>query len=101
MKLLIVTVVDEFQKDVLQLFKKANIESYSGSDIEGFKNASSFMMNTSWFPSQKSGADSSMFFSFTEDEKIDVFFELIGQFNKHLETNNPVHAVVVPIERSI
>ncbi len=101
MKLLIVTVVDEFQKDVLQLFKKANIESYSGSDIEGYKNASSFMMNTSWFPSQKSGADSNMFFSFTQDDKIDVFFALVAQFNENLETNNPIHAVVVPIERRI
>ena len=101
MKLLIVTVVDQFQKEVLQLFKKATIESYSGSDIEGFKNASSFMMNSSWFPSEKSGADSSMFFSFTEDEKIDLFFSLVTQFNENMETNNPIHAVVVPIERNI
>ncbi len=101
MKLLIVTVVDQFEKEVLQLFKKANIESYSGSDIEGYKNASSFMMNSSWFPSEKGGADSIMFFSFTEDEKIDVFFDLVEKFNENLETNNPRHAVVVPIERSI
>ncbi len=101
MKLLIVTIVDEFQKEVLQLFKKANIESYSGSDIEGFKNASPFMMNSSWFPSEKSGADSILFFSFTEDEKIDLFFTLVLQFNENLETSNPIHAVVVPIERSI
>lgn len=101
MKLLIVTVVEEFQKEILQLFKKANIESYSGSDIEGYKNASSFMMNSSWFPSEKGGADSIMFFSFTEDDKIDLFFTLAIQFNKNMETNNPIHAVVVPIERSI
>ena len=101
MKLLIVTVVDQFEKEVLKLFKKANIESYSGSDIEGYKNASSFMMNSSWFPSEKGGADSIMFFSFTEDEKIDVFFDLVEKFNENLETNNPMHAVVVPIERSI
>ena len=101
MKLLIVTVVEEFQKEILQLFKEVNIESYSGSDIEGYKNASSFMMNSSWFPSEKGGADSSMFFSFTEDEKIDLFFTLAIQFNKNMETNNPIHAVVVPIERSI
>jgi len=101
MKLLIVTVVDEFQKEVLHLFKRANIESYSGSDIEGYKNASSFMMNSSWFPSEKGGADSSMFFSFTEEEKIDSLFDLVKEFNKNLETNNPIHAVVVPIERSI
>ena len=101
MKLLIVTVVDEFQKEILQLFKKANIESYCGSDIEGYKNASSFMMNSSWFPSEKGGAESSMFFSFTEDEKINSFFSLVEHFNKNLETSNPIHAVVVPIERSI
>lgn len=101
MKLLIVTVVDQFEKEVLQLFKESEIESFSGSDIEGFKNVSSFMMNSSWFPSQKSGADSSMFFSFTEDKKIDAFFSLVERFNRDLETNNPIHAVVVPIERSI
>jgi hypothetical protein len=101
MKLLIVTVVDEFQQDVLQLFKKANIESYSGSDIEGFKNASSFMVNSSWFPSEKGGADSSMFFSFTEEQEIDDFFKLVKEFNQNMETNNPIHVVVVPIERSI
>lgn len=101
MKLLIVTVVDQYEKKVLQLFKESNIENYSGSDIEGFKNANSFMMNSSWFPSERSGADSSMFFSFTEDDKIDVFFSLVAQFNESLETNNPIHAVVVPIERRI
>ncbi len=101
MKLLIVTVVDQFQKEILQLFKKANIESYSGSDIEGYKNASSFMMNSSWFPSEKGGAESIMFFSFTEEEQIDAFFTLAIEFNENMETNNPIHAVVVPIERSI
>ncbi|WP_310992185.1 hypothetical protein [Aequorivita marina] len=102
MKLLIVTLVDEYEKEVLQLFKKAGIESFSGSDIEGYKNGtSSFLMNTSWFPSQKSGAESGMFFSFTDENKIDKFFALVKEFNNNLETNNPIHAVVVPVERSI
>ncbi len=101
LKLLIVTVVDQYEKKVLELFKQAKIESFSGSDIEGYKDVSSFMLNSSWFPSEKSGADSSMFFSFTEDENIDTFFSLVVQFNENLETNNPIHAVVVPIERSI
>ena len=101
MKLLIVTAVDHYEKEVLQLFKKSNIENFSGSNIEGYKNASAFVLNSSWFPSEKSGANSSMFFSFTEDEKIDLFFSLVLKFNENLETNNPIHAVVVPIERSI
>lgn len=101
MKLLIVTAVNEFQKDVLRLFRESEIHNFSGSDIEGFRNGSSFMLNSSWFPSERSGADSSMFFSFTEDEKIDGFFDRVAAFNKTTETNNPIHAVVVPIERRI
>ncbi len=101
MKLLIVTVVEEFEKEILRLFKKANIESFSGSDIDGYKNQTSIVRTASWFPSEKSGVESSLFFSFTEDEKIDALFELIKVFNQNLETNNPIKAVVVPIEKFI
>jgi hypothetical protein len=101
MKLLIVTVVEEFEKEILGLFKKANIESFSGSEIEGYKNHTSMVRTASWFTSEKSGVESSLFFSFTEDENIDALFELIKTFNQNLETNNPIKAVVVPIEKSI
>ncbi|PIB39340.1 hypothetical protein [Maribacter sp. 4G9] len=101
MKLLIVTVVEEFDKDILALFKKAKIDSYSGSDIDGYKNIAPMVRTASWFPSEKGGVESSLFFSFTEDENIDMLFGLIKEFNKTLETSNPIKAVVVPIEKSI
>ena len=101
MKLVLVTVVEEFQSDVLKLFKKAEIESFSSSEIDGYKNATSLLRTSSWFPSEKGGAESSLFFSFTDDEHIDTLFELIKEFNKNLETNNPIKAVVVPIEKFI
>lgn len=101
MKLLIVTVVSYYEKQVLQLFSEANIESFSGSHIKGYKDAPSLVANSSWFPSQKGGANSIMFFSFTSDDKIDLFFSLVEQFNNSLKTNNPIHAIVAPIERSI
>ncbi|NJB72545.1 hypothetical protein GGR42_003036 [Saonia flava] len=101
MKLLIVTVVEQFHKEILQLFKKAGIENFSGSDIDGYKNAPSLLRTSSWFPSEKSGAESSMFFSFTTEDKVDVLFKLIEDFNENMETNNPIKAVVVPIEKYI
>ena len=79
MKLLIVTVVEQFEKEILQLFKKSNIESFSGSDIDGYKNPTA-MVRTS---------------------TCRLLFGLIKEFNTNLETNNPIKAVVVPIERSI
>ena len=99
MKLVIVTAVEEFQKDVLKLFKNAKIESFSSSDIDGYKNAASLLMTNSWFPSVKGGNESSLFFSFTEDEKIDSLFSLIKEFNNNLETNNPIKDIVFAIEK--
>ncbi len=101
MKLLMVTVVEQYEKQVMDLFKKAGIENFSGSDIDGYKNPISIVMRSTWFPNVKGGVESSLFFSFTAADKIDVLFELIKAFNENLETDNPIKAVVVPIERSI
>ncbi|WP_405563179.1 hypothetical protein [Polaribacter sp. Asnod6-C07] len=101
MKLVLVTAVEEFQKEVLQIFKKANIENFSSSDIDGYKNLPQLLKASSWFSGEKSGNESTMFFSFTEKEKIDGLFILIEEFNKNLKTNNPLKAIVLPIERFI
>ncbi len=101
MKLVIVTAVEEFQNEVLKLFKSAKIDSFSTSDIDGYKNSPNLLATSSWFPSIKGGNESHMFFSFTEDNSIDKLFDLIQEFNDNLETNNPIKAIVVPIERAI
>ena len=101
MKLVIVTVVDYYKKDIIELFKQAQISNFSESDIEGFKTTTAVKLDSNWFASKQSGADSEMFFSFTEDKNIDELFTLIKEFNENLETNNPIRAVVVPIERFI
>lgn len=96
-----VTSVDEFQKDVLKLFKKANIESFSSYDIDGYKNIPSVLRTSSWFSSEGGGNESHLFFSFTDDNLIENLFKLIELFNENLETNNPIKAVVLPIEKFI
>ncbi|WP_341220386.1 hypothetical protein [Polaribacter atrinae] len=101
MKLVLVTAVEEFQKEVLKIFKKANIKNFSSSDIDGYKNSPELLMASSWFSGEKSGNESRMFFSFTEKEKIDDLFKLMEEFNKELKTNNPLKAIVLPIEKFI
>ena len=101
MKLVLVTAVEEFQEDVLKIFKKANIENFSSSDIDGYKNSPQLLMASNWFSASKSGNESIMFFSFTNKEKIDELFTLLEEFNENLETNNPLKAIVVPVERFI
>lgn len=101
MKLLIVTSVAEFQKEILSIFKKANIEAFSRTEIDGYKNTNSVIATVSWFTGEKGGNESLMFFSFTEKEKIDLLFKLVSEFNENLETNNPIRVAVVNIENYI
>lgn len=101
MKLLIVTVVEDYQDDVIQLFKDVKIKDFSESDIDGYKNSTSLLMTSSWFPSKKGTADSRFFFSFTEEAKFDSAFKLIKEFNERLVTYNPIKAIVIPIEKHI
>jgi len=101
MKLVIVTVVDEYKKDVIMLFRQAEIENFSESDIEGFKTKVSGYIASNWFASERNGADSEMFFSFAQEDRIDELFKLIKAYNQNLESNNPVRAIVVPIEKYI
>ena len=101
MKLVIVTIVDEYKKDIIKLFHQAEIENFSESDIEGFKTSKPVNIVSNWFGSENSGADSELFFSFAEDKRVDVLFENIKAFNNTLESNNPIRAVVVPVEKYI
>lgn len=101
MKLIIVTTAEEFKSEVLKLFKNAQIENLSTSPIGGYKNKANLLSASNWFTGLDSGTKSCMFFSFTDDEHIDILFRLVEEFNSTLETNNPVKAVVVPIERFI
>ncbi len=101
MKLLIITAIAEFQKDVLRILKAAEIEAFSSSEIDGYKNAGSFIAAHSWFPGERSGNESMLFFSFTKEELIAPVFELIKEYNNNLPTNNPVKVAVVGIEQFI
>ncbi|WP_439128194.1 hypothetical protein [Polaribacter sp.] len=100
MKLVLVTAVEEFQKNILKIFKKAAIKNLSITEINGFKNIPA-EISSNWFSAGKNSNESTLFFSFTDDEHIDVLFNLITEFNKNMETNNPIKGVVLPIERFI
>ncbi|GLU42977.1 hypothetical protein Musp01_06010 [Muricauda sp. NBRC 101325] len=99
--MIIVTTVEEYKSQVFKLFKQAGVDSFSESDIDGYKSAAPLMYTSSWFPSEKGGAASNMFFSFTDEEKVTELFKLIKQFNEESETTNPIRAIELPIERTV
>ncbi|MDC6366220.1 MULTISPECIES: hypothetical protein [Flavobacteriaceae] len=101
MKMILVTTVEEYKSEVFKLFKKAGIKNFSGSDIDGYKNIPSLLYSSSWFPSERGGAASNLFFSFTDEEKVTELFKYLEEFNGQSTGTNPIRAVEIPVERTI
>jgi len=101
MKLVIVTTVDQYKNEVIKLFRNAEIKNFSESDIEGFKSSNRLPLASNWFASNRSGANSEMFFAFTKLENAKKLIQLIKEFNQQEEINNPVKGVIIPVEEYI
>jgi hypothetical protein len=97
MKFLIVTCIKESEEKVFSIFKESNIRAYSSTDIVGFKDNQQPNLLEDWFASGDEKFDSSMLFSFTNDENANLAMNLIVNYN---QTNFPIRAFIVPVEKS-
>lgn len=100
MKLLLITAVKEFEKEIKQLLKKASVQSFSYQDAKGFKNNSEEAVESNWFGSEMNETDSILFYAFAEKEKVENLFELVVDFNKEQESFSHIHIAVLNIEKS-
>lgn len=99
MKMIVVTLVDQNREEVLKIFKDAGVEHFSGHDIAGYRENGEPLMIQSWFPSQKGGTDSELFFAFIQAEQVTLLFGKLAEFNRSKGGEHPVHAVEIPVER--
>lgn len=101
MKLVIITAVESFREDILELLKKANIDSYSGVEMDGYSNSASSSFG--WFPGAKEGIDSHMFFAITTAERGSELIRIVKEFNQCGIENKDfcVKVAVVPVEQYV
>ncbi|WP_295668813.1 hypothetical protein [uncultured Mucilaginibacter sp.] len=101
MKLLIVTCVKECKNDVYKIFKQANINVFSATDLVGFKNNQTFNIAEEWFARGDEKFDSLMVFSFTADENAERGLELFNNYNETNQPDFPIRAFMLPVEKFI
>ena len=101
MKLLMITTVKEYEKDICQLFKSVKIEAYSTYDIQGHKLQVPVNIQDNWFSSHRDTFDSTMYFTFTSEKLIDEMLIEVKTYNKEKASNNPVKAIVMNIEKHV
>jgi nitrogen regulatory protein PII len=99
MKLLLITAVKEFEKDIKQILKKVQVKSFSYKDVNGFKDNSEDDLEANWFASNSQETESVLFYAFVEKEKIDGLFDIVAAFNTEQVSKSNIHVAVLNIER--
>ena len=99
MKLLLITAVREFEKDIKQILKKAQVKSFSYKDVKGFKDNSEDDLEANWFATNMQETESVLFYAFVKEEKVDGLFDMVKEFNTEQVSKSNIHVAVQNIER--
>ena len=99
MKLVLITAIAEFEKDVKNMLKEAKVKSYSYKEVKGFRDASEENIESNWFGSEMNETDSVVFYAFILQQNLDTLFDEITQFNKNQDTISKVHLAVLSVEK--
>ncbi len=100
MKLLLITAIEAFEKDIKFLLKKSSIKCFSYKDIKGFRDLTEESVDDNWFAGSMTESQSIIFYAFVEKEKATQLFNAVATFNKQQRTTSKVHVVILNIEKS-
>lgn len=100
MKLLIITSISEFEKEIKQMLVKANVKNFSYKEVIGYHNTSDEALGDNWFATEMNENESILFYAFVPSENVEMFFNAINEFNGKQETLSKIHVATVNIENS-
>ena len=101
MKLLLITTIKEFEKNVKDLLVHSGVSVFSYTAVKGYKAEGKEASVNNWFASDVTESNSLMFMAFVEDEKMDEVCGKVKNFNAKQEFQSKVHVVTLNIEKSI
>ncbi len=100
MKLLLITAVREFEKDIKQILKKAQVKSFSYKGVKGFKDNTEDALEANWFATNMQENESVLFYAFIEKGNVDIVFGIVAEFNEKQKTASHIHLAMLNIEKS-
>ena len=100
MKLLIITSISEFEKEIKQMLVKANVKNFAYKEVIGYDNTSDEAIGDNWFATEMNENESMLFYAFVPSENVEMVFNAINEFNGKQETLSKIHVATVNIENS-
>lgn len=101
MKLVLITAVHSFKKEIQHLLKQSGVKTYSYREVTGFKDITEEALASNWFGNEMNENESIAFYAFVPVEHLDKLYDLIINFNHELETKSKVHLATFNIEKFI
>ena len=100
MKLLIITAIRGFKKEIKTILKKADVKNYSYKDVIGYRDASELSIHENWFANDMHEGEAVFFYAFIKTENTDLVFDMVEEFNKKQETLSTIHIAEIKLERT-
>lgn len=100
MKLVVITAITEYSKDIKKILKTSNVKAFSFKEVTGYKDISEENIDSNWFGSDMNETDSVLFYAFVNLKDIDSLFANIEAFNEQQETISKIHLVSLAIEKN-
>lgn len=99
MKLLLITCIEAFEKDIKSILMHSGVKAFSYQSVKGYKNNSDNELNN-WFASDDVGTDSLLFTVFVGGECIDDIYKNAIEFNEKQESLSKIHLATIQLEQS-
>lgn len=99
MKLLILTAVRTFEKQVRKILETEGVLSYSYTTVTGYRDSTQDSVSRNWFATEMNKAESILFFAFVSEATSNQVFDAVEKLNATCDLHSKVHIMISPIEK--
>lgn len=100
MKMLIITAIEAYEKDIVDILKESKINAFSSTNVLGHVNNQDPHLEDNWFGNEQHDYNSMLFFTWVESENANLVFQSIEAFNEKLESKSKIHISILNIEQN-
>tara|TARA_B100001109_G_scaffold254484_1_gene254287 strand:+ start:4077 stop:4382 length:306 start_codon:yes stop_codon:yes gene_type:complete len=100
MKMLVITAVQSYQEDIINVLKNSNIHAFSSTNVLGHVNKHDPNLDDNWFGGDVQNYQSILYFALLPETQLDQVFNEVEKINEKAQSQSKVHLSVMGVERT-
>lgn len=98
--MLIITAVEAYEKDIVDILKESNINAFSSTNVLGHVNNHDPHLDDNWFGNEQQDYNSMLFFAWVKSKYAGLAFQRVEAFNAQVESKSKIHISILNIEQN-